>query len=1201
MRARQLLLLFYACCAILLAGFAAPARAAIGFVGADDAAGNVSSLSLSNPGIDFGEVMVAQIAYRSSSAVTVTAPTGWVQIGGTLTTSGSSAVRQALYYRVAGTTEPGSYAWTFSSTVRAAGVVVGFSGVDSMSPIDSVAGAVGDGDEVVAPSVTTSAAGHLLLGFFSIGEGGETVSTPSGMTSSGTMNITTGGTGLGVRAAYQTIASAGATGTRTSSASDSAPHAAHAIALRAATSGSGTTCFSDDFNRTSGLGSNWITTTNSGSFGVPVIVSNRLRMTDASTYVATAASLQRVFPAAGNYIQVQFDYYAYNGSGADGLAVIFSDAGMAPQPGGYGGSLGYANRSDGGGIPGFAGGWLGIGIDEWGNFSNPTEGRTGGPGSRAGAVSIRGSGSGQSGYRYVTGTASLSGGVSSDNSSTRYRYRITIDSRNAGQALVTVERDTGGGFSTVVSTFNILTATGQAAVPTNLALSFTSSTGASTNIHELDNLSSCAFSVTQLVTIGHYRIDLPSSALTCEPATIKVTACQNALAACTPYAGATVTLTPTGWEGGDIHSLPTGVSDLQLWRTSPGTATIGVSASTPPLKAFGTPVQCFTGGVASSCNLTYSDTGFELIMPDTTSCKPTTATLRAIRKADNTTACVANTALANTTAAVNFRQSFVNPATGTQSVSVNSIALPINGTQTPVNVSFNASAAANLTVAYPDAGQVQLDATYTQGVAGSQTLTLTGSDQFIAAPAGVVLYNTSLANSNPAIAPTSVAGQAFTLNARAVCWQAGDDPVTPDFTDNPTTPNFRMTGVPINSSATVVAPAGGQNGSVGVTSVDFAAADNGLHPITNQTVSEVGAFKFATNAFNYLGVPVPAHTGPTVGRFIPHHLDVTGATVLTNRSDLVSCTGSAFTYLGEDVTLAFTLVAENALGAVTQNYTGSFAKFTLSNFASYGFGARNAPTTGAPTDLSTRLAVGSANPTGTWANGQANVTARLKLNRLANPDGPFSTVQFGLAAIEPAGNDGVNMSAVFDTDIDNNGSSDHLLLRGTGAPPPPISTEFVFGRLTLGNAYGSELINLPVPIEAQSWDGVRFATRTNDSCTRFPASAVTLSNYQRNLAACETAVTPAAIQLTNGKGNIVLRAPGSGNGGSVNLSANLGATASGQACTAVGAAAVTATPANLPYLQGRWTPGVTTYDQNPSARASFGQNRGPLIYMRENF
>lgn len=71
--------------------------------------------------------------------------------------------------------------------------------------------------------------------------------------------------------------------------------------------------------------------------------------------MATAATLQRLLPATGNFVQVQFKYYAYNGNGADGMAVIFRCIDH-PAAGGYGGSLGYAQLN---GTSGFAGGWGG--------------------------------------------------------------------------------------------------------------------------------------------------------------------------------------------------------------------------------------------------------------------------------------------------------------------------------------------------------------------------------------------------------------------------------------------------------------------------------------------------------------------------------------------------------------------------------------------------------------------------------------------------------------------------------------------------------------------------------------------------------------------------------------------------------------------------------------------------------------------------
>ncbi|MBJ6903560.1 hypothetical protein, partial [Vibrio cholerae] len=103
-------------------------------------------------------------------------------------------------------------------------------------------------------------------------------------------------------------------------------------------------------------------------------------------------------------VQVELDYYAwanFTGNGADGVSLIFSDATVTPRTGGFGGSLGYAQRTDTNpNTPGFAGGWLGIGLDEWGNFANPTEGRVGGVGFRPQSITVRGSQA--SNYRYLT-------------------------------------------------------------------------------------------------------------------------------------------------------------------------------------------------------------------------------------------------------------------------------------------------------------------------------------------------------------------------------------------------------------------------------------------------------------------------------------------------------------------------------------------------------------------------------------------------------------------------------------------------------------------------------------------------------------------------------------------------------------------------------------------------------------------------------
>jgi hypothetical protein len=151
-------------------------------------------------------------------------------------------------------------------------------------------------------------------------------------------------------------------------------------------------------------------------------------------------------------------------------------------------------------------------------------------------------------------------------------------------------------------------------------------------------------------------------------------------------------------------------------------------------------------------------------------------------------------------------------------------------------------------------------------------------------------------------------------------------------------------------------------------------------------------------------------------------------------------------------------------------------------------------------------------------------------------------------------------------------------------------TEFRYGRLALSNAYGSELLALSVPIETQYWNGAAFVTNAADNCTSIAASNVTMNGYQKNLAACETAITGNGA-IVNGKGNLRLSAPGATNSGSVDLRVNLGA-ATGNTCPAAAADS-----ANKAYLQGG-----AAYSADPLSRATFSVYKsGPVIYVREMY
>jgi MSHA biogenesis protein MshQ len=159
----------------------------------------------------------------------------------------------------------------------------------------------------------------------------------------------------------------------------------------------------------------------------------------------------------------------------------------------------------------------------------------------------------------------------------------------------------------------------------------------------------------------------------------------------------------------------------------------------------------------------------------------------------------------------------------------------------------------------------------------------------------------------------------------------------------------------------------------------------------------------------------------------------------------------------------------------------------------------------------------------------------------------------------------------------------------SASPAIPVEGTAVIrsGRLQLGSAYGSELLDLPIPLEAQYWAaGGYYTTNREDSlsCTSINPASIMLSGFTQNLTACETQFSPTGAQtLVNGKLPLRLLRPGAGNNGSVSLTLNLGSVAAGSTC--VSGTASSATAANLPW-----------FGTNPTGRATFGLFKTPLIY-----
>ncbi|HJW56072.1 MAG TPA: DUF6701 domain-containing protein [Burkholderiaceae bacterium] len=956
------------------------------------------------------------------------------------------------------------------------------------------------------------------------------------------------------------------------------------------------TCVCDTFGRASLnpstiFGANWIPSTSDNTGILPGIVNpGYLRLTNNTGDNAKAVTVPGIFPAAGNYISVEFRQYAYNGSGADGIAVTLSDYAVPPVPGAFGGSLGYAPKTPPAvtsNIPGFAGGWIGVAMDEFGNYQNPTEGRIGGPGAIPESVAVRGSGAGITGYRWLKGTSGLSPLIDNKSSATPspgYYYQVIVDATDPANATVAVNRDTSGtgtGYASLINPFNVFTtaiANGftQAAVPDNWQISFTGSTGGSTNIHEIAGLRICAQTV------------WPPSGGTA--------------------AGFSVIDEAYGTPSLPVQKYAQGHIYMKLAGTP---FKLNVAA----LNGAGQIQTGYAAGGNKSVTLKLVDNSDGVCVLDSTKpnyCSSACTGKAAVAGGSQTLTFAAADKGEKQSASFTLNSAYRNLAAIVSDGSVNACSVDAFSVR-PTGVASVASSNADMSKSNlfkAGSGAFSLTAT-TTGIAGS--------------PSG---YNGKLKINSAALQPQTVVPP------------ADPNPAIKGMVSPAAFPNA-ATGTPSSIATdnsftysevgTIVLP--GYDPAVNTTSlrgvfdgVDTINECNGMTPVQCDVVKaptwsgidsvsgkkDCIADSYANVKYLNASDPNDSNNGKygcnfglvassaKMGRFIPDHFDISAVSI-TPRSDVAAgagCTpGSTFTYIGEPFRLNFTLQAMNAGNAVTKNYTGAYAKLFTTNWLAYGTpdtlglwmmatGYPVAPGTckalfsnATPSSTSFACDAGVTAPAAiaraagprvtvvptpaapNWIAGQSAMAADLVLERADKPDGPYATLNIGIA---PQDLDGVTIkTSDFNLDTDNNGSAERK---------STTTTEVRYGRLLIPNMYGSELLDLRADLTAQYWGGSSFRTNTADSCTAIPAANFSITSGQGN--SITTAVGWTSGTLVNGGGALKLNKPSNSltNKGSIILRTS------------------TTAPAAWPidrYLPGS---GVETFGVFKS---------GPVIYLRE--
>lgn len=213
-------------------------------------------------------------------------------------------------------------------------------------------------------------------------------------------------------------------------------------------------------------------------------------------------------------LKIEFEFFIYGGGQfgglADGITFFLYDAAVKDADfkiGGFGGSLGYAQyQKPTDPLPqdGVTGGYLGIGLDEYGNFSNPIELRVLGPGFKPSSVVLRGRGKGNGDvipnttipnyrfleYKETKPVFSLqSGKREPDPLKENYRKAIIhLKPATAPETgyYITVKIVTGGTVPTTHLLINNFHYPDLA--PAKVRYGLASSTGAYTNYHEIRNM-----------------------------------------------------------------------------------------------------------------------------------------------------------------------------------------------------------------------------------------------------------------------------------------------------------------------------------------------------------------------------------------------------------------------------------------------------------------------------------------------------------------------------------------------------------------------------------------------------------------------------------------------------------------------------------------------------------------------------------------
>ncbi|MBN2793149.1 MAG: DUF11 domain-containing protein [Desulfuromonadales bacterium] len=654
-------------------------------------------------------------------------------------------------------------------------------------------------------------------------------------------------------------------------------------------------------------------------------------------------------------------------------------------------------------------------------------------------------------------------------------------------------------------------------------------------------------------TFDHLRLEHDGLASICAPETVVVKACMDSNCSSLYPGTVTVSLSPTGWVGGDTFSFSGGISSRRLSVGTAGDVTIGTNAVSPTAA---NSTRCFNGATETcTLNFAFASCDFDAVEPASapqtsiyTKLSGVPFDIDVLALLDATTI---NTGYAGTVS--------VDLVDASSSVCPSGV-----GLNSATSITFTPADVGRNTVTFNYAGaarNVRVRATV------GASAPACSSDNFAIRPQTFTVTSSDAGNTSLTGLPVVAAGDLFSLSAAGVSGYDGTPQIDTSLVSGTPTAGTLTGSFPAANAVTGIATGVGFSysevghfglGQQAIYDATFTQVDTAKNECTSDFSNTLTGGMYGCS-FGSAEIPI-AIGSSGFGRFVPARFNVSAnSPIFTDACSGFSYLGQPFGYL---VDPQLTLTALNRAGNTTLNYGGSYWRMN-SSLAGRSY-ANNVETTAATLATAT---TGSVSWSGTGnSDGIGSVAIsgeEISYSKPTAPEGPFAAdANLVFSTVDLTDADG----ACYDPEDD--GVCNGYSVSSIGG------TELRYGRMLLQNTYGPETQPLTIPLQTEYFDGSAFIPNSLDSCTPYDFSNLLLGPYQAPLASGDTTASGSG-SLTAGVGSLLLSAPGVGNDGSVELLYDLDA-------------------AGLDWLK--------TGGNNPTAKANFGIFRGNqrLIYMRES-